>query len=273
MIVKRKRGVRLMIRWLSLICWICCSCGNSTRSGTSVTDVSTAPVMRDSTVYRLVSDRDSLYAGMIGKLETETYYVPVIRFLVDSLVPQYNSYEYDYRSDYIFTDPLRYLTRTELDRGRTLVTLAEDDNGCFHYFLLDTFGSIIWHRFSDTYRTRILGRKFCDWDVDGRKEIVERRENIVSGFVSTREYVFSVDTDGLKLRFCIELSSANYIGADSFGGYLTRRNYEHLGNGLYRITQRESRCDEESNPHGEVSITRYTISPDSLIILYDGGEN
>ena len=261
--LKRKLRIRLIIGWLSVICCVC-SCGNESRR--VPTTSTTGPLVAvDSTAYGSVFNCDSLYIDMIGKLEANTYYVPVIRFLIDSLVPQYNKYEYDSRSGYIFADPLRYLTRTELDGGRSLVTLAEDDRGSFHYFLLDRSDSIIWHCFSDTYRTRIVERKFCDWNSDGSKEIVERRENIVNGFVSTQEYVFSVEADQLKPLFCLELSLVNYIGADSLGGYLTRRRYEHLGNGLYRITQQESRCDNEGTPNGEITVTTYTLSADSVM--------
>lgn len=271
--LKRKCGIRLLPVWFGAICWACCACGSGTRSGVPSTDISALETAIDSAVCGPVYDRDSLYAVLIGKLGAERRYTSVIRFLADSLVPQYNFYEFDNRSECLFAEPLRYLTRTELDAGRSLVTLAEDDRGEFHYLLLDASDSIVWHRFSDTQRTRILKREFRDWDADGKKEIVELRENTVSGFVTTKEYVFSVGEKGLMLQFCIELSGASWIGADSLGGYLTRRSYRFLDNGLYRITERKSRCDDEGNPQGTVSVVRYTLPADSLLVRYGDWEN
>lgn len=266
--LKRKRRTWLPPVWFGVVCWACCSCGGGPRSRGPAADVPAPATAIDSAVSGPVYDRDSLYTALVGKLGLETRYTPAIRFLVDSLVPQYNFYEFDYRSKHLFAEPLQYLTQTELDEGRSLLTLAENDGGAFHYLLLDASDSIIWHRFSNTERTRILKREFRDWDHDGKKEIVEVRENIVSGFVGIKEYLFSIGEAGLVLRFCIALSEASWVGADSSGGYLTRRSYERLNSGLYRITERKSRCDNEENSNGEVSIIHYTISADSLITLY-----
>lgn len=260
----------MILRYFNVIflLMMCSACGNSTgsRGGTSVVHLS-APSVANTAERRIVFQRDSLYAGLMAKPGMDIYYAPVIRFLLDSLVPRYNEYEYPLFSSDFLPKPADYLTRMELD-GLTLVTLNETTANSLHYFLLSPSGSIVWHHSTDVYRTRILGCEFRDWDGDGKKEIVERRQNIVSGFVGTYEYVFSAGKNRLRLLFCIELSLENYIGADSLGGYLTRRNYKRAGNGLFCITQRESRCDSEGKPRGKVSVTRYTISADSLIKMY-----
>lgn len=247
---------------------MCSACGNSTgsRGGTSVAHLS-APPVADTAEHRIVFQRDSLYDGLMAKPGMDIYYAPVIRFLLDSLVSRYNEYEYPLFSSDFLPKPADYLTRMELD-GLTLVTLNETAANSLHYFLLSPSGSIVWHHSTDVYRTRILGREFRDWNGDGKKEIVERRQNIVNGFAGTYEYVFSVGENRLRLLFCIELSLENYTGADSLGGYLTTRSYKRAGNGLFCITQRESRCDGEGKPRGKVSVTRYTISADSLIKIY-----
>lgn len=270
--LKRKRRIWVKFVWFGVICWTCYSCGGGIRNRIPAADFPTPVAAIDSSACGPVYDLDSLYTVLIGKLGSETRYLPIIRFLVDSLVPQYNFYQFDNHSKYLFAEPLRYLTWMKLDEGRSLITLTEDNSGESYYFFLDASNSIVWHHFFNLYRTRILKREFRDWDGDGKKEIVEVRENIVSGFVGTKEYVFTVGEEGLELRFCIALSEADYIGSDSLGDYLTRRSYKRLGHRLYRITERKSRCDDEGKPHGEVSIARYTISADSLIILYNGGE-
>lgn len=269
---KQKYRIRAISVWFGAICWICCSCSGKTPNAVPDTNFSVPAITIDSTACGPVYDLDSLHTVLVGKLGPETRYVPIIRFLVDSLVPQYNFYQFDSHSKYLFAEPLRYMTWMKLDEGRSLVTLTEDNSGESYYFLLDVSNSIVWHQFFNLYRTRILKREFRDWEGNGKKEVVEVRENIVSGFVGTKEYVFSVGENGLELRFCIALSEASYIGADSSGGYLTRRSYKRLGSGLYHITERKSLCDEEGKPHGEVSITQYTISADSLITLYDDRE-
>lgn len=270
--LNRKHRIRLVSVWFGAICLTCCSCGGGFRSGVSTTTVPSPVVAIDSAVSCPIFDRDSLYAVLVARLGAETHYAPVIRFLVDSLVPQYNFYELENHSEYLFAEPLRFLTRMELDEGRSLVTLTEGASGESHYLLLDASDLIVSHQYLDLYRTLILKREFKDWDGDGKKEIVEVRENIVSGFVGTKEYVFSIGEKGLELRFCIALSEANF-GIDSLGGYLTLRSYERLGSELYRIIEQKSRCDEDGNSRGERSIAQYTISADSLITLYDGGEN
>ena len=265
----------MILRYFNVIflLMVCSACGNCTgrRGGTSMADLSALPVA-DTAERGIVFRRDSLYARLMAKPGMETGYAPVIRFLLDSLVPRYNEYEYPLFSSDFLPKPGNYLTRMELD-GLTLVTLNETVANSLHYFLLSPSGSIVWHHSTDVYRTRIPGREFRDWDGDGKKETVERRENIVSGFVGTYEYVFSVGENRLRLLFCIELSLENYIGADSLGGHLTRRDYKRLGNGLFCITQRESRCNGEGKPRGKVSVTRYTISADSLIRMYKDHEN
>lgn len=94
------------------------------------------------------------------------------------------------------------------------------------------------------------------------------RENIVSGFVGIKEYVFTIRKEKLRLLFCIELSGTSYLGTDSLSVYLTRRSYQRLDNGLYRITECKSPTCDRNNPQGKTSIIRYTISADSLINQY-----
>lgn len=269
-------NLRLMHRYFNgiffLIVCLACANGSGHQNTPPVVEVHTDS-LTDNIERRNRLNRDSLYSQLIDKLETKTHYAPVIRFLLDSLVPQYNEYEYARFSDFCLAGPRDYLTQMKLN-GLTLVTLDEDAVECLHYFLLNPSDSIVWHHSVDVLRTSIQDRTFRDWDGDGEKEIVEHRQNIVSGFVGTTEYVFSVEEKRLKLLFYIELSVENYINADSQGfGHLTRRDYKGIGKGMFYITQRESKCDKEGKPHGKISTTHYTISSDSLIKIYSNNEN
>lgn len=264
----------MMHRYYNIIFFllVCSACGNGNVSRNSTIGTST-PSVADSTACMITLNRDSLYTSLMGKLDIGTHYAPVIRFLVDSLITQYNGYEDLFVSEFCLPEPHRYLTQMELD-GLRLVTLREGSLGWLHYFLINPSDSIVWHHSVCVLRTGILDRTFRDWDGDGKKEIVEHRKNIVSGFVGTNEYVFSIEENRLKLLFCIELSLENYVGADSLGfGHLTRRSYKHIGKGLFDIVQQESRCDEEGKPHGKISPKYYTISADSLVKMYDNNEN
>lgn len=212
-------------------------------------------------------DKDSLYMALIHKLGPDAEYRSVLRFLVDSIIPRYNRYELAARSGSILADPGKYLTKISLD-SLSLVTMAESDDGDFHYFLLDDSDSIVYHQFSDTYHTTILERTCRDWNGDGAMEIVERRRYIISGFESLSEFVYTIKENRLNLLFCIALSEKNSLRDEDGSGRLTTRSYKRINDSLFYITRRESRCDidqEESKPCGKVSTTHYTISADSLI--------
>ncbi|MCP9612724.1 hypothetical protein [Coprobacter tertius] len=221
-------------------------------------------------------DRDSLFSSLINKIDSVKEFIPVIHFYVDSIVPQYSQWEYNMFSDYILTHPNKYLTKMKLD-SLTLVTLAESDDGYFHYFLLDRCDSIIYHKFSDTYHTIILNRRYKDWNDDGENEIVEHRLYIGQNWTTTSEFVFSLKNDKLNLIFCIELSEENCVSSDPQGyGRLITRQYRKKGNGLYYITQLERRCNcstPETKPDKVLSVTHYTISTNDLIKRYGNNTN
>lgn len=214
-------------------------------------------------------DGDSLYTSLIDKLGPDPEYRSVVRFLVDSIVPQYNRYELEASSGYIFADPGKYLTKMEMD-SLTLVTMAETDNGYFHYFLLDSSDSIVDHKFSDTWHTTVLERTLRDWNGDGAMEVVERRRYVIQGLESISEFVYTVKNNRWNLLFCIVLSERSSLRDIQGFGHLTTRSYKRINDSLFYITHCESKCnldEAEPKPCGTVSTTHYTISADSLIGL------
>ena len=257
-------------RFLSLVTIVLALCACSNPKEAKVHSESTTDEPIDTEANDKPSfNRDSLYADIIGKLKHEPAYLPVIRYLVDSIALLSNKYEYETLTNYLFTAPHKYVTKMSID-SMTLVTMAADDNGEFHYFLLNSRDSIVFHRFSDTYHTIILNRSFRDWNNDGKKEIVEHRQYIGQRWLSTSEFVFSADNNKLQLLFCINLSEENCLSGDSIG-YLTTRSYQKTAQGLFYITQNKTYCncnESESQPKGRRSTTHYTISADSLIKTY-----
>lgn len=247
------------------------ACGNTNMKGWRNTTMIASEMDADSVPCKIAFNSDSLYVDLVGKVGADAKYISVMRFLVDSIVPSYNRYQCAAYSNHILDNPLKYLTQTKLD-SMTLVTMAEGDKGCFYYFLLDRHDSIVCHQFSDTYHTIVLDRTFRDWNNDGEKEIVERRQYVGQLWSSISEFVLYVEDNKLRIMFCINLSEENCITVDSMGlGSLTTRQYQATKDGLFHVTERASRCNcdkYEAKPKGKVSTMYYTISADYLIKTY-----
>lgn len=196
----------------------------------------------------LQQQKDSIYTELRIKINSDSTYVPVIRYITDNIVPEYYRKDYNTVSDEpFFNEPLRYLTKTAVN-DKTLITAEFITTKQLFYFLMNKE-----HRITDcieftSYRESIGQRQIYDWNKDGEQEIVELRNYDGQLFTTTTEVVYSVTDNLFKRIFSLETHETNCVTTDEQNhGRILWRTYQQIEPGIFRISETEGKCDCETD--------------------------
>lgn len=193
----------------------------------------------------LQQKRDSIYAALIDKINGDSVYIPVIKHVVDYVIPWWHMEDYNLVADDPFFDnPLYWLTKTAVD-DNTLITAGFSTLQCMCYFLQNEEHRITGIMECNSYREYIDQRKVYDWNTDGKQEIVEKRSRYEKeGLLVTTESVYSVINGVFVPVFVLRIQEVNCAQYDENGyGKIVKRTYERIKPDVFRITEISGRVD------------------------------
>jgi len=187
---------------------------------------------------------DSIYADLILKIDRESAYIPIMGYVVDTIIPKYYMTDYCHVGDEsFFKKPLHYLTKIAIN-DQTLVIAEFGVIRQRYYFLLNKEYQITDHIAFSSYRESIDKRKIYDWNRDGSKDIIEQRNYCGQLFSSTTEVVFSTINGVIERIFSLETEEINCTTLDEYGrGSVLHRAYKQKKTDVFRITERSGYID------------------------------
>lgn len=255
-----KMGTPVLQLMLCILFWSC-SCFN--RNPSIEYAASNDSLLLDSVKHLNPQLRnDSIYADLILKIDRESAYIPIMGYVVDTIIPKYYMTDYCHVGDEsFFKKPLHYLTKIAIN-DQTLVIAEFGVIRQRYYFLLNKEYQITDHIAFTSYRECIDKRKIYDWNRDGSKDIIEQRNYCGQLFSSTTEVVFSTINGVIERIFSLETEEINCVTLDEYGrGSVLRRAYKKKQPGLFRITEISGYIDGRADYYSDVIIlsptTRY----------------
>jgi len=223
--------------------------------------------------------KDSLYLDLIGKVNNDSIYIPVIRSIIDSLTVKNTHFGDTLFSDYFtnnynFEQPLKYLKKIKIN-NYTLVIADFPYGETLDYYILNQNNKITdWIWFS-SYHESVKSRKIYDWNGDGKNELVEVRDYGGQIFEVYTDVVYSIINDSLKLTFALTTRETNCTatGSSNIGSFVTRK-YKYKGNGIYLISETggDNDCNKSSFFAPIKTLTRKEYKMNINEILKEFGE-
>ena len=220
--------------------------------------------------------KDSLYAELINKVNNDSIYEPVIRFIINELNPTNTHFndipfkESDYfTNERFFEEPLKYLKKMKINNYILVIVHYSYPDG-LGYFIIDQNNEVADYVYFSGDRERVGNRKIYDWDNDGNDELVEVREYHGQLFEESTDVVYSVINGSIKLIFSITTREINCLTTDDHGmGRILLRKYKSKGNGIYLISETEglANCYNESYPKPVKTLVRkeYQMNTQGLL--------
>ena len=215
--------------------------------------------------------KDSLYKDLVVKVNNDSIYVPVIKYIIDRIDSDSPEFFDDFENEYLFRIPLKYLKKIKINN----YTLVVADFSCSYvrklgYFVVNKKNEVVDHLYSLTYREIIDNRKVYDRNHDGNDELVEVRHYIHQMFETYTDVVYSIANDSIKLIFSVTTDEINCATVDDHNrGWFLSRKYTKKGNETYLITETEGYCDcDHYKPVKTVKRKQYQMNIQELLNEY-----